>query len=108
MDDTSREDTAQDDYPPVEIVKLEDQVVPDNSFDDAYAIYLRLSYEPPLAWQETFEALMEQEVRHRITSFVGARLRVVISRRDNLEMVLRQMNRLVRKANIQHDFLGEE
>lgn len=90
---------------PVTIVELEERVVPDNSFEGAYAIYLRLSREPPLAWQSTFESLMNREVRHRVVSFVGDRLRVVISRRDNLEMVLRQMEELTRRTNIQLDFV---
>jgi len=94
-------------YPPVEITYLEDRIVPDNSFDEAYAIYLALSYEPPLAWQDEFHRQMEREVRPRITSFVGPKLRVVISRKDNLESVLHQMQRLVRKTNILLDFVGE-
>lgn len=94
-------------YPPVEITHLEERVVPDNSFDEAYAIYFALSYEPPPAWQDTFERLMEREVRPRITSFVGPKLRVVISRQDNLETVARQIQHLVRKTNIQLDFVEE-
>ena len=96
-----------DRHPPVEIVDLESKVLPDNSFEDAYAIYLRLSYDPPLPWQKRFEHLMEREVRHRIVSFVPNKLRVVISRRDNLEMVLRQMNTLARQTNIDLDYTGK-
>lgn len=93
-------------YPPVELIRLEDRVVPDNSFDDAYAIYFALSYEPPLTWQEHFERLMRREVRARITSFVGPAIRVVIGPRENLEMVARQIAHLVRKTNIELDFTG--
>lgn len=94
-------------YPPVEITHLEERVVPDNSFDDAYAIYLALSYEPPLPWQEAFERLMAREVSPRITSFVGPRLRVVIGRKEDLKSVLYQIEGLVRKTNIELDFTGE-
>lgn len=93
--------------PPIEITDLEPEVVPDNSFDEAYAIYLQLSYDPPLNWQLRFEQLMRQEVRQRTISFVPNKLRVVISRRDNLEMVLRQMNSLARQTNIDLDFTGD-
>lgn len=93
--------------PPVEIVDLEPEVVPDNSFDEAYAIYLRLSYDPPYEWQLHFERLMAREVRQRTISFVPNKLRVVISRRDNLDMILRQMNALTRQTNIALDFFGE-
>lgn len=92
-------------YPPVSILELEDRVAPDNSFDGAYAIYFRLSYDPPLKWQETFEALMRQEVQPRIVSFVGPSLRVVITRKDHLETVVRQISDLTRKTNIRLDFL---
>jgi len=92
-------------YPPVSIIELEDRVVPDNSFDDAYAIYLRLSYDPPLVWQERFEALMQREVQPRIVSFVGHALRVVITRKDNLESLMRQLSALVRQTNIELDFI---
>lgn len=94
--------------PPVEIVDLEPEVVPDNSFDEAYAIYLRLSHDPPLEWQLHFEKLMRQQVHQRTVSFVPNKLRVVISRRDNLEMVLRQMNKLTRQTNIHLDFTAED
>ena len=90
-------------FAPVEIVALEPDVVPDNSFDGAYAIYLRLSYDPPLAWQRHFERLMDREVRRRIVSFVPGKLRVVISRRDNLTLVLDQMSELARRTNIDLD-----
>lgn len=93
-------------WSPVELVRLEERVVPDNSFDDAYAIYFQLSYEPPPVWQETFERLMRREVRSRVTSFIGPRLRVVIGARENLEMVTRQIAHLVRKTNIELDFTG--
>ncbi len=93
-------------YPPIEIVDLDPEVVPDNSFDEAYAIYLTLSYDPPYEWQLHFERLMEREVRQRTISFVPKRLRVVITRRDNLEMILRQMNALARQTNIDLDFTG--
>lgn len=93
-------------YPPVELLRLEERVVPDNSFDGAYAIYFTLSYEPPLVWQERFERLMRREVRSRITSFVGPAIRVVIGPRENLEMVTRQIADLVRKTNIDLDFTG--
>lgn len=95
-------------FPPVELIELQDRVVPDNSFDEAYAIYFTLSYEPPLKWQERFEQLMQREVRPRITSFVGPALRVVITRRENLESVLRQIQHLVRKTNIELDFTGAD
>lgn len=98
---------TQDGHQPIEILELEEKFVPDNSFDEAYAIYLRLSREPPLEWEEVFESLMMQEVRQRITSFVGNRLRVVVSRRDNLDMIIRQMSRLVRQANIKLDYIGD-
>jgi len=92
---------------PVEIIELEERVVPDNSFDEAYAIYLSLSCEPSLEWEEAFLALMEEEPRRRIVSFVGDKMRVVISRKDNLEMVLRQMTALARRTNIKLDYTGE-
>lgn len=92
---------------PVEIVDVEETIMPDNSFEEAYAIYLRLSHEPPLEWEDAFERLMDQEVRRRIVSFVGAKMRVVISRRDNLEMVLRQMEKLTRRTNVMLDYTGE-
>lgn len=90
--------------PPVEIIELAPEVLPDNSFDDAYAIYLVLSYDPPLEWQRHFERLMEREVRQRIVSFVPGKLRVVVSRRDNLAMVLDQMTALARRTNIELDY----
>lgn len=93
---------------PVRIVELEERVLPDNSFEGAYAIYLRLSHEPSPRWQSAFESLMRREVRHRITSFVGDRLRVVVSRRDNLALVLRQMEELTRRANIELDLTTPE
>jgi len=92
---------------PIEIVEVEPLIVPDNSFEEAYAIYIRLSHEPPLEWEDAFERLMAQEVRQRIVSFVGAKMRVVISRRDNLEMVLRQLAALTRKANVTLDYTGD-
>ncbi|HLS91826.1 MAG TPA: hypothetical protein VK101_11280 [Limnochordia bacterium] len=92
--------------PPVELVEIQDRVVPDNSFEDAYAIYFTLSYEPPLVWQERFEHLMQREAKPRVTSFVGPALRVVIGRRENLESVFRQIEHVVRKTNIDLDFTG--
>lgn len=92
---------------PVEIVEVEELIAPDNSFEGAYAIYLRLSHEPPLEWEEAFGRLMDQEVRQRIVSFVGAKMRVVLSRRDNIEMVLRQMANLTRRTNVMLDYTGD-
>lgn len=85
---------------PIEVMELEDRVVPDNSFDEAYAVYFRLSYEPDMKWQEMFERLMREEVHPRITSFVGPRLRVVISRRTHLESLIRQIKDVVRRTNL--------
>lgn len=92
-------------YPPVHLIELEDRIVPDNSFDEAYAIYFRLSYEPPLRWQDEFEATMRREIQPKIVSFVGPSLRVVITRMEHLENLMRQINELVRKTNIELDFM---
>lgn len=92
---------------PVAITHVEERVVPDNSFDDAYAIYLGLSYEPPLLWQEAFHRLMAREPEPRITSFVGPKLRVVVGPKDNLESVLRQVAHVVRKTNLELDLVDE-
>lgn len=92
---------------PVEITDVEDLIVPDNSFEEAYAIYFHLSHEPPLEWEDAFQRLMEREIRQRIVSFVGAKMRVVITRRDNLDMVMRQMASLTRRVNVQLDYSGE-
>lgn len=93
--------------PPLEIIEVEDTIVPDNSFEEAYAIYLRLNYEPPHEWEAAFDRLMADEVRHRTVTFVGAKMRVVISRRDNLDMVLRQLQGLVRRVNVRLDYTGD-
>ena len=92
---------------PVKIFELEETVVPDNSFEGAYAIYLRLSCAPPLEWEDAFGRLLEQEGRRRIVSFIGSKMRVVISPRDNLKAVLRQMEDLARRTNVLLDFTGE-
>lgn len=85
----------------VELIDVDSEIQPDNSFPEAYAIYVILSHEPSAEWQREFARICQLRVatRKRVITVVGSRLRIVVSPTDHLETVLRHVQAAVHQTN---------